>query len=337
MENISEKHKLLITRVLAGEATDSEKKELDAWLESAAHHRDIFSEYQRIWQTPPAKAPKVIINKPLAWEKINQKIDSQEQTAEKSQQKVIPLINKSKVWFYSLSGIAAMLILIAGVYFMLMQKPQTQLLSYENTEETTTDPFILSDGSTVFFNGKASLNYPAEFADNQRKVSLKGNAFFDVATFASYPFIIELDGARLVVPGTSFNIVQDTTNGNIELAVLSGKVILETATGQSITLHTDEMVNWQPGSQSLTREPVLNYNFMAWKTGKLEFMETALDQVFSDIQKAYHIEMMWPAEIASQKLTARFIDENPEDIFNTLEILFDITIEKQQNVYVVTN
>lgn len=337
MENITEKYKLLITRVLAGEAADSERKELDEWLKSSAHHRDIFSEYKTIWQTPPAKAPKVTINKPLAWEKINQKIDSHEQTAEKSQKKVIPLINKSKVWFYSLSGIAAMLIIIAGVYFLLLPKPQSQLLSYENTQETTTDPFILSDGTAVFFNGKASLDYPAEFSDNQRKVSLKGNAFFDVTTFADNPFIIELDGARVVVPGTSFNIVQDTTHGNIELAVLSGKVILETATGQSIALHADEKVSWQPESKSLTREPILSYNFMAWKTGKLEFMETGLDQVFSDIQKAYHLEMTWPAEVARQKLTARFIDEKPEDIFHTLEILFDITIEKQQNVYVVTN
>lgn len=334
MENITEKYRLLITRVLASEATDSEKKELDSWLASSQHHRAFFEEFQKIWQTPPAPTPEVAINKALAWEKINQKIDAYQQSDE-STNKIIPLKNSSNIRTYLLSGIAAMLIIIAGVFFMISQNQQNQLLSFVNEQPTATDSILLADGSTVFFNGKATLDYPAEFPENHRRVSLKGNAFFDVSTYTGYPFIIELQGAKVIVPGTSFNILQDHRTGNIELAVLSGKVILDTKTGKSDTLTADQKVTWHPLSQVFTRERIHNYNFLAWKTHKLEFTETPLNEVFSDIEKAYYIEIAWPSEIENQKLTARFINEKPEDIFNSLEILFDIKIEKQQNVYVV--
>ncbi|TVQ13693.1 MAG: DUF4974 domain-containing protein [Bacteroidetes bacterium] len=337
MKNSSEKYKLLITRKLAREATNSEEEELNVWLEASEQNRELFREYERIWEHSPINQHKIEVNKKSAWEKINQKIDSYEKNTLPSKAKVIPLLHKSKIQFYAISGIAAMLILIAGVYFMLLQKPQNQLMSYEHSKETTTDPFILSDGTSVFFNGKASLNYPAEFSGNHRKVSLTGNAFFDVATLKDYPFIIELDGARVVVPGTSFNIIQDPATGNIELAVLSGRVILETDSGNSIALTTDEKAYWRPQSLSLTKEKIVNYNFMAWKTGKLEFTETGLDEVFKDLQQAYYINITWPPGLSDKKLTARFWDENPEDIFNTIEILFDVEIEKQENVYIVKN
>ncbi len=337
MENISEKYNLLITRVLAGEATDNEKKELQAWLESSANHLEFFKEYQKIWQTSPAQAPEITINKKLAWERINQKIDAYEQQSDESHNKIIPLNTSFKHRAYLLSGIAAMLIIISGVFFMIFQNQKNQLLSYENVQPTTTDSILLNDGTTVFFNGKATLNYPAEFSKDQRRVSLEGNAFFDVNTYDQYPFIIELEGARVIVPGTSFNILQDHNTGNIELAVLSGKVILETESGESITLSADQKVTWKPSSQAFTREPIDNYNFMAWKTGKLEFVETPLTDVLSDISKAYYIDIKWASEIEDQKLTARFINEKPEDIFNSLEILFDVTIEKEHNTYVVAH
>ncbi|MCC8170679.1 MAG: FecR family protein [Parabacteroides sp.] len=48
----------------------------------------------------------------------------------------------------------------------------------------------LSDGTEVWLNSQTRFTYPAWFADKERRVSVEGEAFFDVAENPEQPFII---------------------------------------------------------------------------------------------------------------------------------------------------
>ncbi|CAM9971303.1 unnamed protein product, partial [Chrysoparadoxa australica] len=64
----------------------------------------------------------------------------------------------------------------------------------------------LSDGTMIKLNVGSSLEYPESFNQTSRRVTLVGEAYFDVAENTQKPFIIESGDLITEVIGTSFNL-----------------------------------------------------------------------------------------------------------------------------------
>ena len=120
---------------------------------------------------------------------------------------------------------------------MGVQKGNMLDYSKDNTTEelvysTLTVPYgkrfnlVLSDGSKVYLNAGSSLRYPVKFSgEGTRKVSLKGEAFFEVAKDPEHPFIVEAQELNVRALGTSFNVSAYPED------VLTGVVLVEGAVG----------------------------------------------------------------------------------------------------------
>ena len=77
----------------------------------------------------------------------------------------------------------------------------------------------LSDGTTVWLNSGAKLEYPSIFSRKTRRVKISGEAMFEVEHDASRPFIVETFACDAEVLGTKFNILADarTADGHLKL------------------------------------------------------------------------------------------------------------------------
>ena len=64
----------------------------------------------------------------------------------------------------------------------------------------------LVDGSKVWLNAGSALTYPVAFMGNERKVSVTGEAYFEVMHDASKPFIVHDGSMDVKVLGTHFNV-----------------------------------------------------------------------------------------------------------------------------------
>lgn len=65
----------------------------------------------------------------------------------------------------------------------------------------------LPDGTIVWLNAASSLTYAVNLLDHgQRKVSLKGEAYFEVKKDKSHPFVVRTDDQEVQVLGTHFNV-----------------------------------------------------------------------------------------------------------------------------------
>ena len=49
----------------------------------------------------------------------------------------------------------------------------------------------LSDGTNVWLNACSEMTYPASFSEDIRRVSLKGEAYFDVSKDVEHPFVVQ--------------------------------------------------------------------------------------------------------------------------------------------------
>ncbi|HEY0177773.1 MAG TPA: FecR family protein, partial [Pedobacter sp.] len=66
---------------------------------------------------------------------------------------------------------------------------------------------VLPDGTRVWLNAGSSLNFPASFASlKERRVELKGEAYFEVVHNAVQPFRVQTDHQLVEDIGTAFNI-----------------------------------------------------------------------------------------------------------------------------------
>ena len=266
MEKDKDFYEELMIRVLDGYATDEEQEQFNKWLKDKEANQQIFTDYKEIWEG--AKDSKVL--KELDIDQDLKKVKRQaKQPVEQQRAKVVS--------FYFLRKIAAILLplaVIAAAIFMY------------TSETNSKDGILLSDGTKVWLYKDAKLDYPNQFAENNRLVSLTGEAYFEVAENAKKPFIISTKGADITVLGTSFNVT--TSHTKTEVVVNTGKVRLSDRQNKekAVELTKGERGTHQNG---IVRETVnTDKNYQAWKTGIFEFDGTLpAEEVIWELSKYY--------------------------------------------------
>ena len=188
---------------------------------------------------------------------------------------------------------AAAVILILGVGFIAQKylAPSPDMIAVLAGDQMK--EVELPDGSSVTLNKQAKLIYPEKFKRRERELKLSGEAFFEVVSNPSQPFIVDVDQKALVrVLGTSFNISPDESGGSISVHVLEGRVAFSSTLEGSdeIILVKDEQATMREGS--IIRDDTVDRNFLSWKTGKLFFYHEYIGEVLKQVQAQYEIEIV---------------------------------------------
>lgn len=119
---------------------------------------------------------------------------------------------KSLIYTFSV-GIAAALILLLVFTFAL--KPETKIKE-TYTASKNNDIIQLADGSKIFLQNGASIEYPKILSEvNERMIVLNGSAKFDV-TRSILPFRVHNNGIIVEVLGTEFSIIQENQKVIVE-------------------------------------------------------------------------------------------------------------------------
>jgi transmembrane sensor len=172
---------------------------------------------------------------------------------------------------------------------------------------------ILSDGSIVWLKGNSSLNYPEEFENNRRKVTLEGDAVFEVTKNPERPFVIKFEGLTAQVLGTSFGISSD--RGKTELTVLTGRVLLSSEEDDLLVM-PHEKATYDRQHKHLTKEVIKKRDEASIINGteyNMHFDDTQMRDILTQIEKKFdvHINLSDP-RIYNCVLTADLTDQSLE-------------------------
>ena len=183
----------------------------------------------------------------------------------------------------------------------------------------------LPDGSKVWLNSASTLNYPASFTGTERKVKLKGEAYFEIAPNKDVPFRVESDNQIVEVLGTHFNInsYDDEVYTTTTLLEGSVKVILNGL--KSKTSARTKLL--KPGEQSLTNssqsgiriENADTEKAIDWKNGYFKFKNTPIQEIMREVERWYDVELEYEGKIPTDEFTG-FISNNVK-ISGVLKIL----------------
>lgn len=158
---------------------------------------------------------------------------------------------------------------------------------------------VLPDGTQVWLNAASSITYPTAFTGKQRKVSVTGEVYFEVAKNKAMPFIVTTkQQGEVEVLGTHFNINAYEDEAGMQTTLLEGKVKVSGA-GQTAMLQPGQQAQWNASSQAANALQVSMLSadkiaqVMAWKNGIFNFEDQTLEQVMKQVARWYDIDIKY--------------------------------------------
>lgn len=228
--------------------------------------------------------------------------------------------------YRSYSGIAAILlipILVLTAYLSWKNFVKPSAAIGETTYSTLFAPlgsrieFSLPDGTKGWLNSGSSLTYSLPFNHN-RKLNLKGEAYFNVAHSQKYPFEITSGEAKIKVVGTKFNVSAYPVEKYIEVVLEEGKVeFSHPRISANTMIKPSERIVFENGN--LHRSVTDPSKYTAWVEGKLVFRGDPMAEVARRIERWYNVEVdLVDKEIDKYVFRATFENDSLEDVLRVL-------------------
>ncbi|MDR1120669.1 MAG: FecR domain-containing protein [Dysgonamonadaceae bacterium] len=148
---------------------------------------------------------------------------------------------------------------------------------------------ILPDGSTAWLNAGSTLHYPSVF-EGERRVSLTGEAFFDVAHDASKPFIVATGSLEITALGTQFNVSGYPDAEYMSASLVDGSIEIRTLGNPNKTLlKPNQQANYAKGQ---FRIEDLDKDQLLWKEGIYVFKGQSLEKIIGKLELYYDVEIV---------------------------------------------
>lgn len=150
---------------------------------------------------------------------------------------------------------------------------------------------VLSEQTEIWLNSESELRFPINFEGHERKVYLKGEAFFKVTKDTLRPFRVNTGKMEIEVLGTSFDIKAYQGTDPLAILVQGSIQVKDSATGKTCIL--------SPGYQAILRNNQLDTcrinteEATAWKKGRFVFRDMPLAQLTQELERWFDIEIFF--------------------------------------------
>ena len=185
-------------------------------------------------------------------------------------------------WTREVLKYAAVILVVAGAGGIYVSRMYDKFLLTGNT---------LPDGTKVCMNALSELHYPTFFIGRERKVQLKGEAFFDVSHDRKHPFVVETYACDVEVLGTKFNVKARSEDGEFVASLVEGKgrVTDRFNSNNQAELHPREQVTHLNGRLILGRIP--EHEGFLWREGLIAFRDASFGDLLDEFEKYYGVKI----------------------------------------------
>lgn len=296
-----------LARWMAGELTESELAEFQK--------SEAYAEYAKIidtLETASFAEPDVEANYIAFQEKIQNESKTKETIKVK---RLIP------AWLYA---VAACVLLFVGYTFMFQETVYT-------TQIAAQTEFTLPDNSEVRLNADSEITFTEFNWKNDRKLNLKGEAFFKVQKGAT--FTVTSSQGDVTVLGTQFSV-----NSRVDTYIVQcyeGKVQVAIKESETVILTKGKAVVFQKGNLEkysiVSAEP-------EWLANESSFYNISIKEVVAELERQYNVNVTGKEHLKDVYFSGRFthknLDQAAKTIFRAMKIPYKITEEKTVEIQV---
>lgn len=151
---------------------------------------------------------------------------------------------------------------------------------------------MLEDSTKVWLNAESQLIYPESFDEKERRVKIKGEAYFQVAKDATRPFYVESSGITIRVYGTEFNINAYAEEKEVYTTLVSGSISLQHAneSKSELVLTPGHQAIYNKDHKITSVKSVNTEAITSWHNGRFVFEEQTLEQIMKTLARWYNFE-----------------------------------------------
>jgi transmembrane sensor len=276
--------------------------------------------------------------------------------------------HRRKLLLYT-SAVSIMLIVVVGSWFNFHQSTTLQKnYTSRTSEQTIENPQLsiiknsgqqnkiihLPDGSIITLTGESTVIFETAFKARERKITLSGRAFFQVAKDKKRPFSVLSANVITTALGTSFWVNAFDKEKNVTVTLITGKVIIRE---QETTSKTMQPVYLNAGQELVftKRSHVTNVhaaqlieivqpapakrNLVPNTDDHLVFNQQPLQQVLNTLSKKYKVPIRYEkSDLENKKFTGTYTNKDQlENILSAIAFLNDLQVKKDQEGYTLTH
>lgn len=184
----------------------------------------------------------------------------------------------------------------------------------------------LPDNSEVNLNAESQISYNKKDFRAERKLSLQGEAFFEVEKGNS--FLVESSSGSVEVLGTSFNVYD--RDGRFEVSCKTGRVrVKEWKSGVEIILAAGENCAFENG----VKIDSSTHSSPEWTEGIFSFSNAMLVDVAEELDRQFDITTEIPDALRSKRYTGFFqnedLDQAMRSVFWPLDLEYQFDDSKR--------
>ncbi len=238
-----------------------------------------------------------------------------------------------KIW-HSYSKIAAIflipILLAIPTYIIIQNREKEAGITYTEIHAPlgTRTKFELPDGSTGWLNSGSVLKFAQPFV-NDRKLSLTGEAYFDVKHLDDSNFKVAFADLYVNVLGTKFNVMAYDDEDIAEVILEQGSIeILNDEEKLLSNVEPNQKFTLNKRLKSASIEKVDANSYVSWKDGKLIFRNEPITNVVKRLGRWYNVDfVLADDQLLDINFRATFVNEQLEEVLKLLSYSSPIRYE----------
>lgn len=217
----------------------------------------------------------------LKYKKLKARIGSKEKIWSQIQNQIsheTPKSNTKRFFRYALAAAASLALIMYFSFF------RTELI-IESSPLAENRLIRLPDSSFVTLNAGSEIQYDRLSYAKERKIKLKGEAYFQVKKGSNFTVTTDLGKVRVL--GTTFNVY--SRKDIMSITCMTGKVAVLFFTQQKEYILTQGMkISTESNKVSSSTIDLEQYQF--WRDGYFYYENAPLTQVMEELQRQYQIK-----------------------------------------------
>jgi ferric-dicitrate binding protein FerR (iron transport regulator) len=324
---MEEKIYIVMAKVLQGEANAAEQAELDQWLAADPAHKDIYAQMKMLWSETDDLQESTTFDTGGAWDKVATSLDFKQRESREKRGRVIAF----PTWLRYSTAVAAILV-IAVLVWNPFASSEIRVAATDTNLRV-----VLPDQSVIMLRKGSNMSYPKAFATNERRVSLTGEAFFEVTHNEQQPFVVDAQSVSVKVLGTSFDVLCNSQTADVSVATGKVQVTSKAENNKAVILTPGHKVHYEHGELA----PAIMDGFeAAWKKDTLHFNGTPFITVLSAVSGAKDTVVTADAALTAAQLQQAItvslpLSQSLEDMLTELCLITHCRWERRGSSYVI--
>jgi ferric-dicitrate binding protein FerR (iron transport regulator) len=283
-DHISTDHDLLL-RCFSGQATPEERAAAEEWIAASDKNRRTAQQVYYLQHAGETLHAMRTIDVDAGWAAVMRKIRRLHHSP------LLPALRVAAVFC---------LFLMTAMAYLIMQRVQEQRLAGITAEapEGSISSVVLPDSSKVWLNAGSRIVYGQGYGSRHRRLTLTGEAFFEVRSNKDLPLEVETASMRIYATGTKFNVKAYPEENTVSATLTEGTVHVTTAADKkTITLKPGQMAVLDKSSRQMSvRHEVKTVLHTSWKERHWSIEGVTLGELAPALQRRYAVKVVFDSE-----------------------------------------